>query len=145
MLRHKWFVLLAGIRIGAPLWRLLIHDWSKFRPSEWSAYRRMYYTEKGDTQAYVRAWNYHQNRNKHHWQYWVMLRDDGAVEKIQMPPKYVREMVADWAGAGRAIKGEWEFAQWYSGRREMILLHPETRALVDGLVAALDITINGAS
>jgi hypothetical protein len=32
VVRHKWFVLLAGIKTGAPLWRLLIHDWSKFAP-----------------------------------------------------------------------------------------------------------------
>lgn len=36
--RHKWFVLLAGRRTGAPLWRLLVHDWSKLTPAEWGAY-----------------------------------------------------------------------------------------------------------
>jgi hypothetical protein len=28
---HKWFVFLAGFKTGAPLWRLIIHDWSKSR------------------------------------------------------------------------------------------------------------------
>ena len=35
VLRHKWFVLVAGLKVGAPLWRLLIHDWSKFTAAEW--------------------------------------------------------------------------------------------------------------
>ena len=30
VLRHKWYVLWAGLWLGVPLWRLLIHDWSKF-------------------------------------------------------------------------------------------------------------------
>ena len=35
VVRHKWFVFRAGLRTGAPLWRLVIHDWSKFTPAEW--------------------------------------------------------------------------------------------------------------
>lgn len=34
ILKHKWFVLLAGLEVGVPLWRLIIHDWSKFTPAE---------------------------------------------------------------------------------------------------------------
>jgi hypothetical protein len=43
VLRHKWYVLRAGLATGAPLWRLVIHDWSKFSPAEWSPYVRMFY------------------------------------------------------------------------------------------------------
>ncbi len=32
IIKHKWFVLLAGIKIGCPLSRLLLHDMSKFLP-----------------------------------------------------------------------------------------------------------------
>jgi hypothetical protein len=35
--RHKWFVAVAGLHLGVGLWRLLIHDYSKFFPSEWLA------------------------------------------------------------------------------------------------------------
>lgn len=31
---HKWYVFLAGLKTGAPIWRLIIHDWSKFTPAE---------------------------------------------------------------------------------------------------------------
>jgi hypothetical protein len=43
VVRHKWFVLLAGLRTGAPLWRLIIHDWSKFLPCEWFPYVNYFY------------------------------------------------------------------------------------------------------
>jgi hypothetical protein len=43
VVRHKWFVFLAGLKTGAPLWRLIIHDWSKFTPAEWGPYVRNFY------------------------------------------------------------------------------------------------------
>lgn len=41
--RHKWFVFRAGRITGAPLWRLLIHDWPKLTPAEWGPYVRSFY------------------------------------------------------------------------------------------------------
>lgn len=53
VVRHKWFVLLAGlIETGAPLWRLVIHDWSKFTPGEWGPYVAEFYGESPDTLAF---------------------------------------------------------------------------------------------
>lgn len=43
IIRHKWFVLYAGILTGASLWRLAKHDWTKFLPSEWTPYTRKFY------------------------------------------------------------------------------------------------------
>ena len=54
-----------------------------------------------------------------------------------MPEKYAREMVADWAGAGRAITGKWETLEWYKKNQEKILLHPETRSLVESILRGL--------
>lgn len=34
VIRHKFFVFQAGLRLGVPLWQLLIHDLSKFSPAE---------------------------------------------------------------------------------------------------------------
>lgn len=85
--RHKWFVLLEGWgRVG--LWRLLIHDWSKFTPSEWAGYRDFFYGPWQDAvvlspsggrakapakvaYAFDRAWLHHQRENDHHWQHWL--------------------------------------------------------------------------
>ena len=51
-----------------------------------------------------------------------------------MPDDLVREMVADWMGAGRAITGRWEVAEWYEANKGKMHLHPGTRALVESLV-----------
>jgi hypothetical protein len=54
-----------------------------------------------------------------------------------MPEKYVREMVADWFGAGKAITGKWGAKDWYQTKKDGIKLHPKTKALVEELLEVL--------
>lgn len=143
--RHKWFVLLASWHYGC-LWRGLVHDLSKFWPSEWFPYSNFFYGnwkkhhEEGKPPPpevkddFDRAWLLHQNRNPHHWNYWLLRKDGGAVVAMEMPDIYVREMVADWTGAGRAITGKVEVVDWYQKNREKMTLHPRTQALVEHLL-----------
>jgi len=146
--RHKWFVWRAGRLLKVPVLQLLLHDWSKLRPSEWLPYARYFYDERGrprtfgtqsayDKYEFDLAWLHHLRRNSHHWQHWLLAQDEGVVRALRMPNNYVREMVADWAGAGKAINGEWEFAKWYAERRDTLVLHPETRYWVDFYVGKL--------
>ena len=157
VLRHKWFVLVAGLRVGAPLWRLLIHDWSKLTPAEWFPYVRKFYgkvesdesrartlriasvaigrTQAEIDEAFDRAWLHHQHANPHHWQHWVLREDGGATLPLPMPGGLAREMVADWLGAGRAITGRWEAGDWYAKNRSNMVLHPDTREYVERLIA----------
>lgn len=210
--RHKWFVLVAGLRTGAPLWRLLVHDWSKLRPREWFPYVASFYggykySERpaAVVDAFDRAWLAHQHANPHHWQHWLLTEDtpqkypvwhitsgdgglvhhslteytrpydgtapypivahfnDGLAEDnngpnqarylmvsrmlaaanarrpvaLPMSLPLVREMVADWMGAGRAITGRWEVREWYARTGPGMVLHPETRAAVEAVLAAL--------
>lgn len=139
VLRHKWFVLLAGLRTGAPLWRLVIHDWSKFLPSEWFAYADYFYGDGGQNHAaFNRAWLHHQHLNPHHWQHWILNLDDGGFKLLPMPEPLVREMVADWMGAGRAINGDGSIEatrEWYRYKPHMkAQMHHETRELVERLL-----------
>jgi hypothetical protein len=136
LIRHKWFVLIAGRVVGVAWWRLLLHDWTKFLPSEWFPYSRTFYAPDGskiyqETPAFARAWNAHQKRNKHHWQYWVLLWDRGEITCLEMPAVYWREMLADWLGAGRAIKGVWGAKFWYEANKDKIQLHPKTRQQIE--------------
>lgn len=76
VLRHKWFVFRAGLKLGVPTWMLILHDWDKFLPDEWFPYARTFYKPDGSKQyiesaEFARAWMLHQHRNKHHWQYWL--------------------------------------------------------------------------
>lgn len=138
IIKHKWFVLVAGWKLGIrPLqeprlfWRLLIHDWSKFLPSEWFPYVEYFYGEHPDEVSFNRAWGLHQMRNDHHWQNWATIMDEGTVYLLPMSGDTVSEMLADWMGAGRAIHGRWEVSEWYQANKDNILLHPRTRDIVE--------------
>jgi hypothetical protein len=139
VIRHKWFVWQASRKIGAPLWQALMHDLSKFRPSEWTPYACTFYKSDGskqydETPEFNRAWLLHQHRNPHHWQHWLLRMDKGDVFAVEMPRLDALEMVADWMGAGRARTGKWECAEWYAKNRDKIILHDKTRRLVDGIL-----------
>ncbi len=158
VVRHKWFVFYAGLKTGASLWRLIIHDWSKFSSAEWMPYVNFFY---GDMLTYTgvdglvtqnrrpevkdafsRAFHHHIHRNPHHWEYWLRYKaGDETFTPLEMPEKFVREMVADWAGAGRAITGTWDLAEWYDKNRERIKLHKATRERVRVLVKQLSRTL----
>lgn len=150
LLRHKWFVLVAGIRYGVPLWRLAIHDWSKFLPCEWLPYVRFFYGPRvtGDPRGesghydptmgpldFNVAWLHHQHANPHHWQHWVLRRDNGETFALPMPEHFVREMVADWTGAGLA-QGKPDIRGWYRMNAQKMVLCPSTRRRVEELLAA---------
>lgn len=150
--RHKWFVFRAGLKTRAPLWRLIIHDWSKFLPSEWVPYRDYFYGEKPETGrdmsarrvAFNEAWNHHQKRNKHHWQYWLLTLDSGETFPVEMPEIYIREMVADWMGAGRAIVGKKSNTRdWYLKNESNIKLAPTTHSLVEEVLNVIALTSAG--
>lgn len=128
LLKHKYYVLIESFKLGIPI-RGLLHDLSKFRPSEFFVYADYYYggrkpvrlvnhptiLHKYHKSEYTQedlerdldiAWLKHQHRNKHHWQHWILKNDDGSVTYLDMPKKYIKEMVADWVGAGKAINGK---------------------------------------
>lgn len=175
VLRHKWFVFRAGVRLGVPLWRLVVHDLSKFSPAEWGAYVRNFYgaaaqdvvlTQMGRTEIderdpdYVefrmrlaheqaarrvefdRAWLHHQHANPHHWQHWMLREDSGATKVLVMPAVYVREMVADWIGAGTKILDPditleacvIETARWYLKNMHTMQLRDITRSYAESLL-----------
>ena len=136
VLRHKWFVLVAGRRVCVPLSRLLVHDLSKFSRAEWGPYVRRFDGGRGgamdhddDPLEWRQAWDHHWQKNAHHWEFWLT---DGDPE--EMPETYAREMVADWMGAGRAYTGTWDTREWYAKNRDRIVLHERTRWLVERLM-----------
>src|SRR6266496_5313545 len=105
---HKWYVFRAGRKLGGiPFWRLIIHDYSKFSKAEWTPYVNKFFNKgfkPSDPDEFSRAWNHHLHNNPHHWEFWI----NPATNKVlDMPTYFVREMVADWLGAGRGITGSW--------------------------------------
>lgn len=135
LLKHKWFVYKFGRQRGVGLWQLLIHDWTKFLPVELFAYQRYFHVDKqSNKQQFLVAWNHHQKHNPHHWEYWVLLKGGGGLTALEMPKKYVLEMLADWDSAGYCLKGRVETLEWYEDNKDKIIFNPETRKLVEGLL-----------
>src|SRR5262245_453679 len=159
-LRHKRFGYQAGRRLGVAHWQLLVHDLSKFRPSEFVPYGRFFYGHPGATwrkpvpepaaSAQMReAWLRHIQRNAHHWQYWVLIKGGSVISKreggsadaaadflqaLPMPERYVREMLADWMGVARAYHDAYPKSMaawdWWQHNRDQLVLHEETRRLL---------------
>jgi hypothetical protein len=148
VLRHKLYVGLECLKVGL-LWRGLVHDLSKLLPSEWFPYvnhfrgdRRPKRTRAGyniaddpnKDPAFDEAWLRHIHRNDHHWQFWLLKKDEGEFDALPMPQRARLEMVCDWRGAGAAQgqKGGWFQTQdWWRHNRDRIVLHPETRQWVE--------------
>ena len=147
VLRHKWHVAYGCWLLGAPLWQALIHDLSKFGPAEWGAYVNAFYAKRGDATArrlaFDVAWNHHQKVNPHHWQYWLLITDsdDPRLRPLPIPDRYVREMVADWYGAGMAISGKNDVEGWYLDNKEKIIFEPDTRARVEATIQRLMLSV----
>jgi len=139
VLRHKYYVLRACRLVKASLWRGLVHDLSKFSIAEWSPYVHTFYDKDGnkryaENRDFELAWNHHLKLNPHHHQYWCLLEDSGSIKRLPMPEKYIREMLADWIGAGFAINGRNEVHEWYGKNKYKMRLHPDTAALVEKIL-----------
>jgi hypothetical protein len=125
--RHRKFVLEAAQEMG-------VSD------REFKAYAEYFYgtwrvenmpPPPAVQEGFDHAWLLHQKRNDHHWQYWVLREDSGAAKPLAMPELVIREMLADWVGAGRAIHGMQSNAlDWYNKNKDKMVLHPDTRFTV---------------
>jgi hypothetical protein len=144
VLRHKFFVFIECVKLDPRLfWRGLIHDLSKFSPTEWFPYVEHFYGEKksprDSTGAYNplavggsfdRAWLSHQHHNDHHWQYHILRGDSHGERIMHMPLLAMKEMLADWRCAGRA-QGKPDVRAWYEKNKDKMDLHPHTRRWIE--------------
>ena len=138
--KHKWFVLLVSFKVRLPIWRAVVHDWSKFLPGEMSYHNRQHFGDMEDPAGYAMALLRHWNSSPHHYQYWAdrsdhsghyreAFRKSGIVKDgmFKMPEVYIREMIADWMGASMAQTGSWDMQEWLAENLSKMHLHPETR------------------
>lgn len=106
---HKFYVFIFACKAGI-LYRGLVHDMSKFSPTEFFESVKYYQGNKSPITAakkangYSKAWLHHKGRNKHHWQYWY---DALATDKTPLIPyKYTVEMICDTLAAGKTYQGK---------------------------------------
>lgn len=117
------------------------HDKSKYSDDEYWDYDDYFYPKKDsyglEKERFQYAWLHHQNTNKHHWQYWVLINDEDRIKALKMPDIYVYEMVADWGSFAYQKKDGSELIKWYESHKDKMILHEDTRKKVEELVPEL--------
>ena len=135
--KHKWVVFKLCCMAGIP-WRGLMHDLSKYFPTEFLESIKYYQgthspiVEAKKDKGYSEAWLHHKGRNKHHSEYWIDL--DAPEKAPIMPYKYVAEMLCDKLAAGIVYEGkkwtkEYELQYW-NKEKEKILINEKVKNLV---------------
>ena len=131
-MEHKKNVGIECLKMGLFI-HAITHDLSKFRPSEFIPYAKFFYSKDRannykqadeDDPNFQKGWNHHQKRNRHHWNYWVSITRQDEVIPVEMPMKYVHQMVADWHGMSRKFGGTTE--EYFNENKGLMILHPKT-------------------
>jgi hypothetical protein len=143
VLKHKWYVFLACCKEGMPV-RGLLHDMSKLRPSEFLPYAKFHANKRRDATGHYRstetgdekfdyAWFLHQKRQPHHWQHWCQVSEEGSIICMPIPEVYLREMLCDWDGAGKAqgFFNEDNVRNHYLNNRTKRFMHPDATAYIE--------------
>lgn len=146
--RHRYLVCKSCFAIG--LYRQgLMHDLSKFSPSEFLVGARYYQGNRSPNNAeredkgYSQAWLHHKGRNRHHYEYWFdySTHSKNPIAAVKMPGRYVAEMFMDRVAAsktynGAAYKDSDPLAYYESGNTGRFL-HPETKKVLEKLLHML--------
>lgn len=139
VLKHKWWVFRYCYMFGIT-WRGIIHDLSKFSPTEFFESVKYYSGTRSPIDAckedkgYSKAWLHHKGRNKHHYEYWQDNFDNGGTP-LQMPFKESVEMLCDYLGAARAYMGnsftyQKEIDWWNNKQSKPLAMHPVNKTFI---------------
>lgn len=151
---HKYLVMKGCFAVG--LYRQgLLHDLSKYGPSEFFVGARYYQGNRSPNNAeredkgFSEAWLHHKGRNKHHYEYWIdYCVDAGKVMKdplrpAPMPDRYIIEMFMDRIAASKVYNGKdyrdsdpLKYYEKGSGKLRQYL-HPYTHRRIYGLLKML--------
>lgn len=141
ILKHKFWVFYYCCKLGIPQ-QGITHDLSKFSWIEFS--ESIKYFKDGispikvsrEVNGYSLAWQHHKGRNPHHYEYWTDNYDSGTT-CIEMPFKYVLELVADYLAAGKTYHGNGftikQELEWWNNCKDNLKMHDNTKKLVTRL------------
>lgn len=148
--KHRWGVRRGCFRVGL-YWQGLTHDLSKYNWQEFRSGVKYYQgtrspnSRERELNGYSLAWMHHKGRNKHHFEYWTDLDlKTRRYMPVQMPRKYLTEMVMDRVAACKTYHGKayrdgdaLEYLQRSMEAREGDLMHPQTRRELEFLLTML--------
>ena len=134
---HKWLVLKGCFRVGL-YWQGITHDLSKYSPTEFREGAKYYQgtrspnTAEREDKGYSEAWMHHKGRNRHHYEYWTDIsRETRNYESVEMPRKYLVEMVMDRRAACIVYQGtayhDGAALAYFERSVERERMHPNTK------------------
>lgn len=145
---HKFLVMKECFRVGL-YWQGLVHDLSKYSPTEFFVGCKYYQGFQSPNNAerqdkgYSSAWLHHKGRNKHHMEYWIDygVAPDKSITGMPMPTKYVVEMFLDRVAASKNYQKEaYTDASpliYYENGKQYHILHEQSRQLLELLLHML--------
>ena len=143
--KHRHTVIYYCARAGI-LWQGLRHDLSKYTPTEFFAGVKYYQGYRSPNEAeredigYSSAWMHHKGRNRHHFEYWTDYDPAvrGKIRTIEMPYRYVVEMLCDRLAASRIYNGK-NYSpdaplNYFLPAKPHRMIHPATSDCIEGLL-----------
>ena len=145
--KHRLLVMEGCFRVGL-YWQGLVHDLSKYSPTEFLSGAKFYQgnrspnTAEREVKGYSEAWMHHKGRNRHHYEYWTDIsKETRQYESLPIPRKYLVEMVMDRRAACMTYQGkdytDGAALAYFRKSMERNRMHPQTRQELDFLLEML--------
>jgi hypothetical protein len=152
---HRMLVAQGCFQVGL-YWQGLTHDLSKFSPVEfWNSVRYYQYGKQSPNngervaKGFSESWIHHKGHNMHHYEHWTDYNVDAAkrgefpIRPVQMPRRYVAEMLMDRIAASKTYMKEHytqhEPLKYYIRGKAGDLMHPQTAKELEGMLRILDV------
>lgn len=141
IMRHRRKVICHCAKAGI-LWRGLLHDLSKYSPTEFIPGVRHFIGTRSPNEGeralkgYSDAWMHHKGRNRHHFEYWTDYNPETKLmSPVKMPIVFVKEMFCDRVAASKVYQGknytdEHPYKYFAPGKIRRSI-HPETSYLLE--------------
>ena len=145
--RHRRLVRAHCAKAGI-LWRGLLHDLSKYSPTEFLPGSTYFVGERSpneierQTVGYSTAWMHHKGRNRHHFEYWTDYNPTTrTMSPVKMPLRFVAEMFCDRVAASKVYQGEQYTNQhpltYFLRGKANRAIHPDTSDLLESWLILL--------
>lgn len=117
------------------------HDASKTDIEEYEAYDQHFYGNRSyeNEEAFLYAWNHHLHNNPHHWQYWILVNDDkdNGEKLLEIPDKYIFEMICDWWSFSWRSGNLYEIFDWYEKGKDYRKINPVSLEKIETILATI--------
>ena len=122
------------------------HNNSKYQSEEFLPYARYFYPATKKTKEieddFNKAWLQHIHENKHHWNHWVIVGDNGKLTPLDMPKEYIIEMICDHFSFAFTKNDPKELFSWYSKNKDKMILSPNTRREYENILNKIKEKLN---